>query len=131
MVRSQVGISTKITNIIVEILNINKPVKKEIFRKIEGIVRKLAHFLIYTLLGICTMAFANTFNAKEKKKLYITVMLGFLYACSDELHQSFIGGRAGRFADVIIDTLGIIFGALIIVAFKETQKKITTRLQKD
>mgnify|MGYP004633929879 FL=1 len=30
----------------------------------------------------------------------------FLYACTDEHHQTFVNGRSGLFLDTLIDTLG-------------------------
>ena len=29
-----------------------------------------------------------------------------LYACSDEIHQTFVAGRSGEVLDVLIDTIG-------------------------
>ena len=29
-----------------------------------------------------------------------------LYACSDEIHQTFVAGRSGEVLDVLIDTVG-------------------------
>lgn len=34
--------------------------------------------------------------------------LSLLYAISDEIHQSFVPTREGKFRDVVIDTLGIV-----------------------
>ena len=34
--------------------------------------------------------------------------LSFLYAVSDEFHQSFVPGRSASIRDVLIDTIGII-----------------------
>jgi len=42
----------------------------------------------------------------------------FLYACTDEFHQSFVPGRACLFRDVMIDTSGGAF-AMIIKYFKK------------
>ena len=49
------------------------------------------------------------------QKIMIYSLIGtFLYACSDEMHQLFIGGRAGQFTDVLIDTCG---GCLTIIFY--------------
>ena len=39
---------------------------------------------------------------------------GFLYAVSDELHQSFVGGRSPGLLDVGIDSAGVLFGILVM-----------------
>lgn len=36
-----------------------------------------------------------------------------LYACSDEIHQLFIDGRAGQVADVLVDASGAAVGCLL------------------
>ena len=55
----------------------------------------------------------------------------FLYACTDELHQYFVPGRACRFKDVMIDTAGAFTGivcsmiAIAVVPF--AVKKLTAK----
>lgn len=56
--------------------------------------------------------------AVGKRKLlsagtFITLGFGFLYACSDELHQYFVPGRSCQFKDVLIDTFGVITGIML------------------
>lgn len=42
--------------------------KKDIKENLTFIVRKTAHFTIYTLLGICVMGFVSTYERKVWKK---------------------------------------------------------------
>lgn len=123
------SISRKIATIVISIFNKNG--QEAAVLGAEGVIRKLAHFSIYTLLGTWIMAYADTFKVKEKNKMILTIILGFLYACSDELHQGFIGGRSASFIDVIIDTLGVSFGLFVMLFIKESKKNITKILQKD
>ena len=37
-------------------------------------------------------------------------VISVVFAATDEYHQTFVAGRAGRFSDVIIDSSGAIFG---------------------
>ena len=46
---------------------------------------------------------------KKGKIIIITVLICFLYAVSDEIHQSFVPGRACRLLDILIDTSGSAF----------------------
>lgn len=48
-----------------------------------------------------------------KYALAMSILLSFLYACTDEIHQIFVPGRSAQFRDVLIDTLGASFGTLI------------------
>lgn len=76
------------------------------------IVRKIAHFLEYLILYI--LLFNAVYGKLNFKKAIVISLLGvFLYACSDEIHQLFVPGRASRLRDVIIDTSGGALGALI------------------
>ena len=93
------------------------------------IIRKLAHFSIYALVGVWIMSFMSTFNIRLYKKWIISMLVGALYAASDEFHQSFVPGRGPSIIDVGIDSLGVftgILGVLIIIsiyiALKSDQK---------
>ncbi len=95
----------------------SKKAKKDpsLREKVTFYVRKTAHFSIYTLLGLWLMNEANTFDINKKKKWIICLLFGFLYAASDEFHQSFVGGRSQEIRDILIDTIGVAFGCLITV----------------
>ncbi|MCY6957018.1 VanZ family protein [Clostridium brassicae] len=69
------------------------------------IVRKVAHFTEFLILYVFLYnALSESYT--NKKALVIAIVFTFLYACSDEFHQTFIPGREGRFRDVLIDTSG-------------------------
>lgn len=99
---------------------------------VEHIIRKLAHFTIYTILGLLLMSLAETFDFTNKKRLFLSVLIGFLYACLDEFHQSFTPGRTPLFTDVLIDMLGVIVGSLIVlICVKIIQNKRNKKLMKE
>ena len=110
------GVSRKVSEKIIQITdkNNNKDDKVLKVKKIEPIIRKLAHFSLYTIVGILLMSLVSTYNLSKKNKFIICMCLGCLYACSDEIHQTFVKGRSGQVLDVLIDTLGVFIGALII-----------------
>lgn len=80
--------------------------KEHYIEKFVFIVRKGAHFSIYLILGLLIMSYFKEIYLVNNKALFITVLICFLYACSDELHQLFVPGRSGEIRDVLIDTLG-------------------------
>jgi VanZ family protein len=91
----------------------------------DFIVRKCAHFTEYFIL------YMLIYNALKEsfsfKKALIFALLGvFLYASSDEFHQSFVPGRGPAFRDVLIDTSGGLLGLIImyILSLKKTNKKL-------
>ena len=75
-------------------------------------VRKAAHFTEYFLLGCLSMLTFIQLNIPRKKlwgMLYCIIIAGM-----DELLQLFVSGRAGRFTDVFIDSVGAACGVLLI-----------------
>lgn len=70
--------------------DLNITTKQKLIEHTEPIVRKLAHFSIYTAVGVCIMTFLCTFPLKLRTKLLVSLLIGFVYAISDEFHQSFV-----------------------------------------
>lgn len=86
--------------------------KLDIFNEAEHIIRKLAHFTIFSALGFCASMTAGKRRLFSKKSCFV-ILFCFIYACTDEFHQYFISGRSSQFSDVIIDTGGALAGMLI------------------
>lgn len=68
------------------------------------VLRKLAHFAEYAILGALLARAVAALPAW---------VLGVLYAVSDEVHQSFVAGREGAVRDVAIDAAGVLVGVLV------------------
>ena len=81
-------------------------------------IRKYAHMFEYLCLGISScLLMAEWFLPQKSRKIKAPAaayLFCFLYACSDEWHQSFVPGRVGRFADVLVDSAGFFLGILTI-----------------
>jgi VanZ family protein len=60
----------------------------------------------------------------------IPLLIGFLYAVSDEIHQYFVPGRAMQARDVLIDTSGVLLGIWIargIMRIRYGERRKSTR----
>lgn len=90
--------------------------KDKIVQTLHPIIRKIAHFSIYTIVGILLMSFVSTYKIKTWKRIVISFTVGFIYACTDEFHQTFIPDRCGNFTDVLIDSSGVITGIILVYA---------------
>ena len=94
------GISSRVTEFILEKSNTYKNIEEnrqdEIFERTEKIIRKIAHLSIYALVGSLLMGLVSTFKLKEKTRILISLILGVLYAASDEIHQLFSPGRSAQ-----------------------------------
>lgn len=97
--------------------------------KAETVIRKIAHYSIYTLGGILILLHVNLYNLSRKKKILISTLIGICYAITDEVHQLFISGRSGEIRDICIDLLGVITGIIILSLIMYLINKIRT-LQK-
>lgn len=92
--------SNFIVDIISNILNISN------IEILSLIIRKLAHFTEYFILGVLVYNMIYSFN----KKSYIAIIICILYAISDEIHQIFVPDRDCNITDMLIDSTGSISG---------------------
>lgn len=129
------GVSRKVTEIVTS--NIKKvqnmPQKeKEIFLEhTEKIIRKLAHFSIYTVVGLLMMSLMSTYKLKQSKRIWTSLIVGVLYASSDEIHQYFVPGRSARVFDVMIDSAGVCLGICIVMFALWLTRKVMERKKKE
>lgn len=116
--------SSKITNIGVLAVKKVKPSAKVDVKQVEHVVRKNAHFFIYSVLGILVLNLLIA-DSKVKRRILLAVIICCLYAISDEFHQMFVVGRSSQVTDIIIDTcgatLGIIVGNFTITSISRTR----------
>ena len=78
-------------------------------------LRKMMHASVYFVLAILIIVFINVMQKKKRYflALLITIVLCFMFACTDEYHQTFVGGRTGEFRDVLIDSTGALVGTMV------------------
>jgi VanZ family protein len=72
----------------------------------DTVLRKTAHAGEYAILG------ALLYRAVRREPA--AIVLGSLYAVTDEVHQSFVSGRHGSPLDWLIDTAGVIAGVAVM-----------------
>lgn len=92
-------------------INLDEEELRRIAAAIETPLRKAAHMTEYAVLSILIYIWIGKWHA--------AVAIAALYAASDEVHQLFVPGRAGRFSDVMIDSVGAVIGVLIFIGVKK------------
>lgn len=108
--------SNFIVNIISNVLNINN------IELLNLIIRKLAHYIEYLILGILVI---NMFIKNNIPKSYlISIIFCVIYAISDEIHQFIIPGRACQIKDILIDSIGSITGIHLYKLISKRKKSI-------
>ena len=105
------GITEKITELIIKLLNIPTSSHPDIYSKIHFLVRKAAHFSLYFVLGA---SYANSvlqlYGVSAKRAYVIALVFSVMYAATDEIHQMFVPGREGKLSDIFIDGSGAFCG---------------------
>ena len=96
--------SGKVIEKIVELTNhgISNQEKIKKVKEIHHIVRKIAHITLYTIGGILLFLFCNTYKIGLKNKVIYAIIIGGIYAATDEIHQSFVPGRGPQISDVLL-----------------------------
>lgn len=85
------------------------------------ITETVPHFLFFKTLHIleyATLAILLFFAILKNKQ---TIIFAYLYAFSDEVHQTFVSGRSGRLKDTLFDLVGIIIGLLILKKLRKIE----------
>ena len=70
----------------------------------DFVIKKTAHMVVFGILFYLLVRADNW--SREDKRYWLAFGLTFLYAVSDEWHQSFVPGRHARWYDVVFDLLG-------------------------
>lgn len=109
------AVTSKIVDIISKVKTLTPKDKLKYVNKLEPIIRKLAHFTMYTLVGIFVMGFFCTFDIRNIYKVLWSLGIGVTYAATDEIHQYFTPGRGPRLFDVGIDSLGVLTGIFFMI----------------
>lgn len=126
MFSSQNGTNSQKTSDVItdKVVSTIEHVKKEKLDKNDTslIVRKLAHFIEYFILGI--LAYLTISNYNIKNPLICSILICIMYASLDEAHQIFSIGRSPKILDVIIDSCGSVLAILIKKHTKPNKKYV-------
>jgi VanZ family protein len=91
----------------------------------EVMLRKIAHIGEYMVLSfLLWRIFFYGYGLSFFESFWRTNFLILLYAFSDEIHQHFVPGRAGKLVDVAVDFFGALF-VLGMLGFLKSQKNAT------
>ena len=83
--------------------------------KIEYPIRKAAHATEYALLALLVF---GALPLSGFQRYAAAWLFAVFYAGTDEFHQLFVPGRAGKLFDVGVDSLGALTGLLILAGIR-------------
>lgn len=131
--------STGIVEKIVHLLHpdydsLNWSTRMEIMASTHRLVRKLAHFAEFGLLGFLSAWLVAYVNRRKKwirawLEWLIPIVFCLLYAISDEVHQIF-SNRGASAKDVLIDFAGAVTGILLLRAILGTVRAAKRRRER-
>lgn len=93
--------------------------------KVEYVVRKCAHFVLYLILGIYAYLSADVINIKQKLSASLAFCL--LYAILDELQQFFSLERSGQMSDICLDFVSSLAGAVLTLFVIKKLQQVKTK----
>ena len=136
------SLSDKITIKIVRIIkpnydNLTTSEQIKIFDTASYLVRKTGHMCEYAMLGVLVSLLLYTFERIRKntkwfgRLLLATYGIVILYAVSDELHQGFVKGRSPEVVDVLIDGIGGLLGALVVIGVIKIIRRIKIKRERE
>ena len=82
------------------------------------LIRKIAHFTLYFILGLLSCATMMTYCLKKERSLSAGWFCAWAFCIFyDGIDQLFVPGRTGRLLDIGIDSCGALLGSLILLFF--------------
>ncbi len=102
----------------------NTPEKVTYFFKttFNYVLRDLAHFIEFLILGILVMLYSDKFKMTFLRRFCFSILFCILIAIIDEIIQFFSPGRAFELYDLMLDGLGSIIGGILIILLWKIRK---------
>jgi VanZ family protein len=82
---------------------------------VEFFIRKSTRVTEYAVLGVLIFQSLSMLLPRIWGVSLISISLSYLYAATDEYHQSFIFDRTPLFAEILLDTGGAIIGIILFI----------------
>lgn len=105
------GIIYNTLEFIYNIFSINTSNINKVVELIHIPLREVMHIIEFLILGFFMINVLKNYNLKSY--VIISIMLCFIYATTDEVHQAFIPARTFQYLDIFMDLIGITLGSLI------------------
>ena len=69
--------------------------------------------VIIVTLAVLVIAILGALLLRALGRPWLAILIGGIYATSDEFHQHFVRGRHAAWYDVVIDTVGVTIGVVV------------------
>ena len=103
------------------IYQVMKDVQASLLGPGVDVLSSIAHFCEYTVFG-ALLANALRCHMPLGRACVLAIVCGSFYGVTDEFHQLFVPGRAGKLTDVLIDCIGVsLITAVLWLRFKRME----------
>lgn len=107
---------------------LSEPRRQLWYSRFTFLIRKTAHMSEYAVLAALALFWLRgSFGLSERKNAALAFLFSTVYAATDEFHQTFVAGRAGRLIDVLIDASGAAL-AIFLLAFVVRKMQPSARI---
>ena len=81
---------------------------------IHFLIRKCAHMGLYFFLAVSVSFPLYVYGLRGILLMVVAGGFCVAFACGDEYHQSMVAGRGPSSRDVMIDSIGVLFGVILV-----------------
>ena len=93
----------------------------QFLQKYIHLIRKLAHFIEFAILGILFYMNLDTYH--YRRRIWLSIVFSVVYAIGDEIHQLFVLNRYCSVYDMLVDSLGAVTGIILFHQLLDLWKK--------
>jgi VanZ family protein len=108
-----------------------RPISPASLEAINHALRKTGHFVGYGVLCVLFFrAIRDTFKGSLRRWSLLAIAFTFFVASADEIHQTYLSSRTGRFRDVLIDVCGaacLQLNALLLLRRRKERTAVVSR----
>jgi VanZ family protein len=85
-------------------------------RWLDILLEKSGHTLEYAVLAVLLVRALDPAQTGRWRAFGVAVLIAWLYAISDEIHQMFVPGRSADWLDILFDWMGAMVATLLALA---------------
>lgn len=89
----------------------------------EFFIRKIAHVVEFAILAFLLCRVFSPLTRRDYAPIVWAGVVSYVYALSDEWHQTFVAGRTGHFEDTLVDGIGIVLVMVCYILIRRRRRK--------
>ncbi len=116
------GITMSTIRIISGVSEMSEAEQEDLALVLEPYIRNTAHIIEYAVLFFAVLFAVSAFSSGILRASFISLLICFLYAITDEWHQMFVPGRAVQTEDIVMDTAGALLAMALYLLIRKWRR---------